>query len=607
MKNSKRCKNIKTKDEKSYCNKIVTYILIIIILITLIILSMFIKRIQIFKNNQIKQPQNKEEVQSKVERFIGDYKEIIKNNNDIQLVEYLNSIKESENIDQVISNTDNSVEIELDNFYIVIDKKMLIINLIEADSETHFFYEFSEIRDNKIRILIRIKNKNIGLQRVEFSDEDILYINDRNEICIDYELEDGIDYNFKIIASDGTEKNELINLKIPNTPEIEDIIIGMPTITFTGTKEEKLQKLQIKYDLREDFVNYYSFDEGKVWNLYEQPIYIKSIYVLARTVNPKCIGFYIEEKKELQKVTNNVLLPESYDEDESTYALYENSCEFYVDESMWNKEIEIAFKNNWTGNGTRYLYLSCYDNENKLIESINLGGVTLLPCIEPKIAYSKIPENTKKLVLGLDTGLYVHEIHPILAMPIIQLVEGFPLLSNGVFKNIIEIKYDSLENADNYYSEDDGKTWNKYTEPIYTTATMIKAKSVYSKNNTINSKESKFLYSDIPSVLSPNCYDGDRTTYTLYRDSCEFYVDESMWNKEIEIAFKNNFTGNGTRYLYLSCYDNENKLIESINLGGVTLLPCIEPKIAYSKIPENTKKLVLGLDTGLYVHEISIK
>lgn len=371
---------------------------------------MFIKRIQILKDNQKKQPQNKEEVQAKVQQFIEDYKGIVRGNNNIQLVEYLNSIKEKENIDEIISNTENSVEIELDNFYIVIDKKLLIINLIETNFDTHFFYEFLEIKDNKIRILIRIKNKNIGLQSVQLSDGDILYINNRNEIGIDYEIEDGIDYNFKIIASDGTEKDELINLKIPKKPEIEDIIVGMPTLTFTGTKYEKLQKLQIKYDLREEFINYYSFDEGKEWNIYEQSIYINSINISARTVNPQCIGFYIEEKKQLQKVSNNILLPESYDDDKSTCALYENNCEFYVDETMWNKEIQVSFKNYWTGNGTRYLYLNCYDNENKLIESINLGAVTLLPCNEPKIAYSQIPENTKKLVLGLDLGLYLHEI-----------------------------------------------------------------------------------------------------------------------------------------------------------------------------------------------------
>lgn len=410
MKKTKKFPNVKSINKKTYLSK--TILLSIIIFLIVFFLELLLNRTQLFRNNQIKYAQNKEEVQIKIQRFIDDYEKIKKEDNNVKLIEYLKSIKEEENIDEIISTTDNSIEIELNNFYAVIDVKLLTINLIETDVETHFFYEFEGIKDNKAKVLIRVKNKNVSIDKIKLPDGDILCVDNKNEIGIDYEIENEVDYNFKIITKDGTEKNELINLKIPNKPKVADITIGFPTLYITGFEQEKLD---IEYDSREGFINYYSFDEGKTWTIYKEPINIKSTQIYVRTVNLECIGFNVEEKKQLQKVSDSVLSPECYDKDEETYTLYDIAakyrCEFCVDESMWNRKMEVTFKNKHTGYGTRNLYLYCYDKDNNLIETIDLGTVSLIPRSEPLIVYSQIPENTKKASLFLDIGLYVHEIN----------------------------------------------------------------------------------------------------------------------------------------------------------------------------------------------------
>ncbi len=49
-------------------------------------------------------------------------------------------------------------------------------------------------------------------------------------------------------------------------------------------------------------------------------------------------------------------------------------------------------------------------------------------------------------------------------------------------KNVV-IKYDDSDSIENYYSEDDGKTWKKYSKDFFTTANKIMAKSIMQGKN----------------------------------------------------------------------------------------------------------------------------
>ena len=75
-----------------------------------------------------------------------------------------------------------------------------------------FDYDINRLYENKIQILIII-NGEMGLNKIEFPDGDILNCNGKNNIGIDYIIEIDIEYIFKIISSNGEEKVERIQIK----------------------------------------------------------------------------------------------------------------------------------------------------------------------------------------------------------------------------------------------------------------------------------------------------------------------------------------------------------------------------------------------------------
>ena len=124
----------------------------------------------------------------------------------------------------------------------------------------------------------------------------------------------------------------------------------------------------------------------------------------------------------------------------------------------------------------------------------------------------------------------------------------------------------------NYYSDDDGTTWQPYTGEITTTSNKIRAKSIvdgYESNYVEATKNvTSFGY-----ALGENAYDTgtnkDSTAYyDSYADTCSYYImiDPSLINKKIQV--KQWCYGNSNYYGTMYLVNADNGTINSYSLNS---------------------------------------
>ena len=93
-----------------------------------------------------------------------------------------------------------------------------------------FSYEKIAIVSNKIQILITIKDEENGLNKIEYPDGDILNCNGKKQIGIDYIIECGVEYVFKITSNNGYVKE----VKIYEEKQPKNVlVISGKEYTFT--------------------------------------------------------------------------------------------------------------------------------------------------------------------------------------------------------------------------------------------------------------------------------------------------------------------------------------------------------------------------------------
>ena len=111
----------------------------------------------------------------------------------------------------------------------------LNITEVENESNIEFSYEIKS-RDNGIRkILIKVGENENGINKIECPNGNVIECyGTKQEKSIDYTIEVGIEYRFKIISASGNEIEETILIE----PEIivEDAYIGKSTVETDNTK-----------------------------------------------------------------------------------------------------------------------------------------------------------------------------------------------------------------------------------------------------------------------------------------------------------------------------------------------------------------------------------
>ena len=120
----------------------------------------------------------------------------------------------------------------------IIKSYLIDINLniteIENENNIEFSYEIKSRNNGTIQILIKVKDSENGIDKIECSNGNIIEcFGTKQEKSIDYTIEVGIEYNFKIISTSGKEREETILIE----PEIivGEAYIGTSTTDTNST------------------------------------------------------------------------------------------------------------------------------------------------------------------------------------------------------------------------------------------------------------------------------------------------------------------------------------------------------------------------------------
>lgn len=355
-------------------NKGITLIALVITIILLLILAgISISALTgsgLFEKAKLaKQKAIEAEVKEKIELLLYEYQMKKIDNEDLNLFEYFSQKKEGGEIDTVKDNRDGTIEVGLKGYTVTINtEKMSVIN-IEQTNDIEFSYEVISYDNSKFKILIKVSDKSNGINTIQYPNGDIKNCDGQKELEIEYEVEEGIDYVFIAKNTNGIEKREVVNFTKPAKPVITDINGGYLTLTLTGAEGSEIE---ISYDEREEFLNYYSLDNGVTWNLYTGSLKANSNNIKAKSVHKKCQDIF-EEVEKVIAVPVDAITWNSFDNNIDTYDLFSANknyqtfkdghyCLLNLDSSSWEQALSITYFLIDSNNGYR-LGLKFYNEE----------------------------------------------------------------------------------------------------------------------------------------------------------------------------------------------------------------------------------------------------
>ena len=135
--------------------------------------------------------------------------------------------------------TTNSKKVTLQKNGIIklymIDEKLNITE-VENGSGIEFSYEIVKRENGKVKILIKVQDKENGINKVEVPGDAIILNGTREEKGIDQEIEVGTEFTYKVISVSGKEREETILIE----PEI---IVGEAYIGTSTTKTDSTKSV----------------------------------------------------------------------------------------------------------------------------------------------------------------------------------------------------------------------------------------------------------------------------------------------------------------------------------------------------------------------------
>ena len=179
------------------------------------------------------------------------------------------------------------------------------------------------------------------------------------------------------------------------------------------------------------------------------------------------------------------------------------------------------------------------------------------------------------------------------SVPQITSNASYPLLTEyGVtFDDSTIINYDNRNDIDNYYSIDNGTTWQKYTGTFNMTSGTVIAKSVKKSSGLECTKTATI---EMPKdAITSEAYDNKSNTNIAGNFNGYMNVDSSMWNKNVYIY------ASGYTSMYKDFYRNASIKIKFLSSAGKELwnmsVTSTNQKSAYIngsyKIPTDTTRI----------------
>ena len=479
-------------------------------------------------------------------------------------------------IESVKDRNENKL-VKISGYYFEVDSKLNIVGNIDAAelTVTDTTYKVNSTNGNIMNVTVNIKNE-IGIQRVIKPDNtDVTPAGSKEQVAIDYDVEDGKEYKFKVqLIGSNEQKEYILKANLNAKPEIEqNESNAYPTLTEYGFEINKI----VKIDYGENSDNYYSLDNGNSWIKYtEDGVSVKKEgKILAKSVMNGEITKESQENITMQ-LASDAISKEWYDGDENTYASIgrsERKKYLLVDESAIGKKIKMK-----SNDSTIWMYVTNKSGEETLIKNIN-GEI--------------IPEGTVKIEIYNPTsvGMNIYEMG-INTDAEIECEEVYPMITD---KNIeqayykINVKYYSTAVKKLYKINESGE-WKNYTGEIK----LNIGDTIYSKgiDKYENENSTGSYKANISGSVPKEWVDGDEKTYaSIGRFERKKYllVDESAIGKKIKMK-----SNDSTIWMYVTNKSGEETLIKNIN-GEI--------------IPEGTVKIEIYNPTsvGMNIYEIGIE
>ena len=253
---------------------------------------------------------------------------------------------------------------------------------------------------------------------------------------------------------------------------------------------------------------------------------------------------------------------------------------YNVDNPEWaqTKTLTIEYPE---GNYEYYLELESgsaklNDKELTIGEEIKVENSVDILLTENSVISTWLMKDNKKISLRKYVETKIDNVE--LNAPEIITTGGYPTISPEDVKisTSLKINYDEKVGSTPYYSVDDGKTWNKYTEEVLVESLKIKAKIV--RDSGRESEISEKVVTTATDAITSEAYDGDESTFMEYhitkngisfdKSTLDKYmlVDSKLWEKFISVKWYSWYFGGYISYIEFK--NSSDETLSQYNLSG---------------------------------------
>lgn len=436
-------------------------------------------------------------------------------------------------IEDIKDKKENKI-IKILGYYFEVDNKLDIIGDIDASelAQTETTYKVNSINENIMNVTIHIKNE-IGIQKIIKPDnKSITPTGTKEEIAIDYEVEDGKEYKFKVqLVGSNEEKEYILKANLNAKPEIrQNESNAYPIITQYGIEINKI----VNIDYGENTNNYYSLDGGNSWIKYtEDGINVKKEgKILARTIIEGEITKESQEDITMQ-LAEDALGLNSYDKDDKTYEIGAKKS-LLISNEIYGKNINIHL----SCPAYNHVHMKFYEKDGKTAigkvgywHTNNGDGILSLT----------IPENAfwlKIISIKEEPDLcYIYEIK-LDTKPIGDESSLYPYIDDEGIHNDNKYKIKYFYTATKKLYSKDKINWKEYPQEGIT---VQNGETIYAKSIDAKGNDSDILtYTNKINIIGIEAYDGDdSTSFECLHNKSPYYINikESAQNKEVYLKF----------------------------------------------------------------------
>lgn len=198
--------------------------------------------------------------------------------------------------EQGYSLNESTGEVRYNEYYVKINADLTIANIEEVLTKVQC--QVININGDDYQTYITIENRD-GIEKIIDSDL-VIECEGKQKIVLDRTLKDGPIHPIKVKVV-GQEEEELYSLLVEKVPDI--VVTNRDTLGNGTTKT-----VQIRYQKNENFLNYYSLDDGETWQEYEGDLNI--LEADNKTITAKTIlqeeqieGQVVKAKRDRQQIS----------------------------------------------------------------------------------------------------------------------------------------------------------------------------------------------------------------------------------------------------------------------------------------------------------------